>query len=114
MTLPSWDASLVLFLLATAVVAMTALAIAGRWDDGRTRDSDEESVIDLRAHTEPVTAQMLRDLRFTVVLRGYRMAEVDALLERLRTQVAHAEALAVARHADVGDSEPTAESHPVS
>ena len=33
--------------------------------------------------TGPVTADDLRRLRFPVVLRGYRMSEVDALVERL-------------------------------
>jgi DivIVA domain-containing protein len=31
----------------------------------------------------PVTAEDLRRIRFPIALRGYRMAEVDALLDRL-------------------------------
>jgi DivIVA domain-containing protein len=31
----------------------------------------------------PITADDLRRIRFPLALRGYRMAEVDALLERL-------------------------------
>ena len=37
----------------------------------------------------------LRRVRFTTVLRGYRMSEVDALLERLATQLEEAR-----RHAE--------------
>lgn len=31
----------------------------------------------------PITAQDLRRIRFPIAFRGYRMAEVDALLDRL-------------------------------
>lgn len=34
----------------------------------------------------PVTASQLRAVRLPVVLRGYRMAEVDALIERLAAE----------------------------
>lgn len=37
--------------------------------------------------TGPLGAEHLRSARFGMVLRGYRMAEVDALLERLATQL---------------------------
>ena len=33
--------------------------------------------------TAPATADDLRRVRFSLALRGYRMAEVDALLDRL-------------------------------
>lgn len=35
----------------------------------------------------PVTAESLRSVRFSLALRGYRMDEVDALLDRLATQL---------------------------
>lgn len=34
----------------------------------------------------PVTADDLRRIRFSIVLRGYRMSEVDALLDRLASE----------------------------
>jgi DivIVA domain-containing protein len=37
--------------------------------------------------TGPLRAEDLRKARFGMVLRGYRMAEVDALLERLAAQL---------------------------
>jgi DivIVA domain-containing protein len=37
--------------------------------------------------TSPLGAGDLRRARFGMVLRGYRMSEVDALLERLATQL---------------------------
>lgn len=37
-------------------------------------------------HDRPIGADDLRRVRFSVALRGYRMAEVDALLERLAAE----------------------------
>jgi DivIVA domain-containing protein len=34
----------------------------------------------------PLTAADLRRVRFSIALRGYRMSEVDALLDRLATE----------------------------
>ena len=61
--------------LALLVVAATALALAGRWNPsglaaGRPPDDAPE-------------AGMPASARFGVVLRGYRMDEVDAELDRL-------------------------------
>jgi DivIVA domain-containing protein len=41
--------------------------------------------------TGPVTADDLRRIRFPLAFRGYRMAEVDALLERLAEEREHSE-----------------------
>jgi DivIVA domain-containing protein len=38
----------------------------------------------------PVTADDLRRIRFPIAFRGYRMAEVDALLDRLAEEREHA------------------------
>ena len=47
----------------------------------------------------PVTAHDLRTVRFSLGFRGYRMDEVDALLDRLATE-------AEAREADPGAASP--------
>jgi DivIVA domain-containing protein len=47
----------------------------------------------------PITADDLRRIRFPVAFRGYRMAEVDALLDRLAEEREHA-----ARTATEGDA----------
>lgn len=39
----------------------------------------------------PLRAEHLRSARFGMVLRGYRMSEVDALLERLAAQLESAD-----------------------
>lgn len=36
--------------------------------------------------TGPLGAEELRRIRFSIVLRGYRMSEVDALLDRLAAE----------------------------
>ncbi|MEP9381497.1 DivIVA domain-containing protein [Nocardioides sp. KR10-350] len=41
----------------------------------------------------PLRAADLRRLRFSVTLRGYRMSEVDALIDRLAAEYADREAL---------------------
>ena len=56
----------------------------------------------------PVTADDLRRIRFPLAFRGYRMAEVDALLERLAEE-REAERRRSARpsgHGPEGDSRP--------
>jgi DivIVA domain-containing protein len=40
----------------------------------------------------PLTAQDLRRVRFSTAFRGYRMSEVDALLDRLAAELDAAEA----------------------
>lgn len=52
----------------------------------------------------PVTADDLRRIRFPVAFRGYRMAEVDALLDRLAEERETADARPPAPEvADVGE-----------
>jgi DivIVA domain-containing protein len=51
----------------------------------------------------PISADDLRRIRFPVAFRGYRMAEVDALLERLAEEREAA--------ADEGDTGPAPSAH---
>jgi DivIVA domain-containing protein len=55
----------------------------------------------------PVTAEDLRRIRFPLALRGYRMAEVDALLNRLAEEREQAEG----DQPGEGDAEDHAEDH---
>lgn len=68
-------------LLAVAAMAGVAAVAAGHGEPLREEFPDRPDTT-LPADG-PVTADDLRRLRFPVVLRGYRMAEVDALVERL-------------------------------
>ncbi len=55
----------------------------------------------------PLTADDLRDVRFSTTVRGYRMDEVDALLSRLQADLLAREGLeAESRLEDARDLEP--------
>ncbi len=80
------------FFAVLIVLAMGGIAIvaAGR---GGTMAEVYDDRPDARVQAEgPLTADDLRRVRFTTALRGYRMSEVDALLERLANELAAARA----------------------
>ena len=71
----------VLIVLAMGGVAMLA---AGR---GAPLAEVYDDRADVTVPAEgPVTADDLRRIRFSIALRGYRMSEVDALLDRLASE----------------------------
>jgi len=61
----------------------------------------------------PVTADDLRRIRFPLAFRGYRMAEVDALLERLaeEREAADRSSASPSGHEPEGDTDPPASAH---
>jgi DivIVA domain-containing protein len=71
------------FLAVLVVLVMGGIAVvaAGRGAPMSEVEHDRLAV-DLPAD-RPVTAEDLRRVRFPLALRGYRMADVDALLDRL-------------------------------
>ena len=80
----------ILVVLALGAVAVVA---AGRGTPMETAYDDAPD--SLVPEQGPITADDLRRIRFPVAFRGYRMAEVDALLDRLaeeREQAARATA----------------------
>ena len=88
-----------LFLIVLAVVVIgTALALAGRWRP--------QGLPDLPA-AAPVV-QDGRPPRFDVVLRGYRMDQVDAEIARLRSLVGEQEGEAPAAPRTAAEDEPAA------
>jgi DivIVA domain-containing protein len=81
---PTWNDDLVA-LIATVLVGVVllvgfALVLASR-DDGLPDETVDHS--DLGLPDRPLTAADVAGLRFRVGLRGYRMADVDAALERV-------------------------------
>jgi DivIVA domain-containing protein len=72
-------------LLALAVIAGIALVAAGRGDALLTARPDRPP---LKLPTRPLTGADLAELRFAVGLRGYRMDEVDSVLDRLADELA--------------------------
>jgi DivIVA domain-containing protein len=75
------------FFAVLIVLAMGAVAVvaAGRGEPlGPAYDDRPDVRLPARG---PVTGEHLRAIRFNTALRGYRASEVDALLERLATQL---------------------------
>ncbi len=73
----TWFYAILIVLMMGAVAVVAAGrggSMAETWDDRP----------DARIQAEgPLTAQDLRRVRFSTAFRGYRMSEVDALLDRL-------------------------------
>lgn len=68
-------------LLVVAVLGATAVVATGRGGD--LRDAEDDRPRPALPPPGPVTGEALRGVRFTTAVRGYRMDEVDALLDRL-------------------------------
>jgi DivIVA domain-containing protein len=68
-----------------AVMGGVAVVAAGR---GGSMAETYDDRPDARVPADgPLTAQDLRRVRFGTALRGYRMSEVDALLDRLAAEL---------------------------
>ena len=76
----------VLIVLAIGAVAVVAVGHGPAGEAGLARSYDDRPDALLPAD-RPVTGADLRRLRLSTTVRGYRPAEVDALLERLATQL---------------------------
>lgn len=76
----------ILIVLALGGVAL----VASGWGTPLARAYDDRPDVELPVGRE-LSGHDVRRVRFGLVLRGYRMAEVDALLDRLATQLESAE-----------------------
>ena len=72
--------------VAVAVMGVVAVVATGRGGSMREVLPDRPDV--LLPAEGPLTARDLREVRFTTALRGYRMEEVDALVDRLGAELA--------------------------
>lgn len=87
-----------LSLLALVLLVGVAAAILGRWegaavpepDGSAAATSDVEELLRRRAQTE-ITSADLEELRLDSAVRGYRMDQVDRLLDALEAQLREAE-----------------------
>jgi DivIVA domain-containing protein len=68
-----------------AVIALVAVLLAGRGDAMRDVFEDRPDVT--IATGRPLTADDIREVRLSTGWRGYRMDEVDALLERVQADL---------------------------
>lgn len=75
------------FFAIVIVVVMGIVAVVASGRGGALAETFDDRA-DSRVQADgPLTAQDLRRVRFTTALRGYRMAEVDALLDRLSAEL---------------------------
>ena len=81
-----WFFAVVLVLLMGAI----AVVASGRGEPMSVEHGDRPDV--LVPADGPVRAEDLRRVRFSLAFRGYRMSEVDALLDRLATELEEAPA----------------------
>ncbi len=65
------------------VLALGAIAVVAAGHGTPMERSYDDAPDALVPEQGPITAEDLRRIRFPLAFRGYRMAEVDALLERL-------------------------------
>lgn len=71
--------------LIVLVIGAVAVVASGR---GGSLAQAYDDRPDARVQAEgPLTARDLRGVRFTTAFRGYRMSEVDALLDRLAAEL---------------------------
>lgn len=80
-----------LYLLAVAILGAVVVLLIGRAEGAPPPDADAGGDDVTRLLTEraksPLTAGDLREVELTTALRGYRMDEVDQLLEALAEQL---------------------------
>jgi DivIVA domain-containing protein len=72
-------------ILIVAMLGVVAVVASGR---GGSMSHAYDDRPDVRVQAdEPLTATDLRGVRFTTAFRGYRMSEVDTLLDRLSEEL---------------------------
>jgi DivIVA domain-containing protein len=71
------------FFAILVVLALGAIAVVAAGRGAPMSPAYDDAPDSLVPAEGPVTADDLRRIRFPLAFRGYRMAEVDALLERL-------------------------------
>ena len=78
------------FFAVLIVLAMGGIAlVAAGWGTPLVEEYDDRPDAQVPAEG-PLSADDLRRVRFSVAFRGYRMSEVDALLDRLASERGHA------------------------
>ena len=76
------------FFAVLVVVVMGFVAVVASGRGGSMAEVHDDRPDALVPADGPLTSADLRRVRFTTALRGYRASEVDALLDRLATELA--------------------------
>ena len=91
--------------LAIAVVTGISLLAVGRL--GGLPDAPPDRVPDDLPAEIPIKGQHLQQVRFDVAARGYRMDEVDGLLDRLASEIAVRDATIASLRDELGLRDPS-------
>lgn len=98
------------FFAILVVLALGAVAVVAAGRGAPMEPVYDDAPDSLVPAEGPITAQDLRRVRFPLAFRGYRMAEVDALLDRLAEEREQEEARARRiQSAGAGDTESDAD-----
>lgn len=81
-----------LLIALVVVVAAVTLAVVGGGSEAVLPEAEPDRVADALPETRPVVRADIDSLRLPVAPRGYRMAEVDDVLERLAAELAERDA----------------------
>lgn len=81
-----------LLIALVVVVAAVTLAVAGGGSEAVLPEAEPDRVSDGLPENRPVVRADIDELRLPVAPRGYRMAEVDDVLERLAAELAERDA----------------------
>lgn len=88
----SWEIDLFWFMLIALVAVVAAVALAVLGDGGALKDSDPDRIDDRLPADRPVIRGDIDAVRLPVAVRGYRMLDVDEVLDRLGAELAERDA----------------------
>jgi DivIVA domain-containing protein len=94
------------FFAILVVLALGAIAVVAAGRGAPMAPAYDDAPDALVPAEGPLPSDDLRRVRFPIALRGYRMAEVDALLDRLAEEREEAEARARREAMDAAPAEP--------
>lgn len=81
--------TVVFIVVGVIVLAVIAQLALGKWNDTTSDNELPDSVVmPLSADAVPVTAEEIDGLRFSLAFRGYRIEQVDQVLDQLSATVA--------------------------
>ncbi|MGW1376750.1 DivIVA domain-containing protein [Streptomyces sp. NPDC002446] len=81
-----------LLIAMVVVVAAVTLVVVGGGDGGGLRDSEPDRLYDPLPQDRPVARADVDAVRLAVTVRGYRMDDVDDVLDRLGAELAERDA----------------------
>jgi DivIVA domain-containing protein len=90
--LTSGEIVLFWFMLIALVAVVSAVALAVLGDGGVLSDAEPDRLRDQLPDDRPLGRADLDTLRLPIALRGYRMSEVDEVLDRLGVELAERDA----------------------